>query len=160
MQKQAGFEDSDYENLDSIFNKKKTIRLADVQDRIEKVAFDVVRFVDADNLDKLWVVKDEGGHKVLVALYDEGDEVVKEASAKVWNAIPDKLGNVTVYYKSQPITKIAVSSFGIPKEDVNVVCRSLPNLLATDGSFLQSMLKTLDASDRDMLLSKHPELIG
>ena len=43
----------DYGNLDS-FLYKKAYKYREVQDRLERVAFDVVRFKDDDNLSHLW----------------------------------------------------------------------------------------------------------
>jgi hypothetical protein len=154
-----GFIDSDYVGLDQTVNQKKFYRLADVKSRIEKVAFDVVRFTDSEDLDKLWIIREENGDKVLVAMYE--DDSNKEITVKAsWAAIPDKTGNVNVFYKGDPITKIAVEQMGIPKEDNALVSRSLPNKLASDKSFVSSMLSSLSVQNRSELYSKYPELKG
>lgn len=161
-----GFLSSDYEHLESnMAPKRKMYRLADVQDKIEKVAFDVVRFRESDGLENLWVVEERDGEKVLVAMYEEDENPLsqKEATAATntdWAVIPDKAGNINVFYKQEPITRLAVTQLGIAAEDVGLVSRYLPQKLATDRSMARSLLKTLDQSERTVLFSKHPELQG
>lgn len=148
----------DYDKLDSTVNGKRTIKLSDVKDRIQKVAFDVVRFTDAGNFDKLWIVKEENGEKVLVAMYDEDEPLTVQASA--WNAMADSLGNVNVFYKGEPIVKFAISAIGLKKEDISTVCRTLPQKLASDGSFVSSMISMLDYNGKTSVYAKYPELKG
>jgi len=153
---------SDYEQLDQSVNRKEVIRLADVQDKIERVAFDVVRFRDSEGLDKLWVVEDQDGEQVLVATYEDDSETHKEATASVnsWSALSDNVGNVSVYYKGEPITRLAVSQLGLPESEAHTVCRYLPNKLASDNSWKTALLSELPPSDREVILNKYPELKG
>jgi len=149
----------DYTSLETAISGKKTIKLADVKDRIQKVAFDVVRFTDSGNFDKLWIVKEENGEKVLVAMYDEEEPLTVKASA--WVAMTDSFDNINVFYKGEAIAKFAVSKMGIAKEDASTVCRSLPEKLASDNSYVSSMLSAvLNYNERTDVYSKYPELKG
>jgi len=115
-----------------------------------------VRFRDNEGFDKLWIIEDRDGDKVLVAMYDDDAQL----EAKAWAAVSDSVGNVNVFYKGEPITRLSVASFGIPNEEVSSVCRYLPQKLASDRDFVHSMLGTLQSPDRDMIFNKHPELKG
>jgi len=150
--------DLDYDKIDSTLNGKKYIKYADVQHRIQKVAFDVVRFTDnSGGFDKLWIVKEENGEKVLVAMYDEEEPITAKASIP-WAAHADSFGNVNVFYKGEPITKFAVTKLGLKKEDAGTVCSTLPAKLAGDKSYVGSMLSMLNYDERTDVYSKYPEL--
>ena len=154
--KRAGLLQEDYDRLDGNINAKKVYKLKDVNDRIERVAFDVVRFRDSEGFDKLWVVQEQNGDQVLVAMYNEDEKI----EAKAWAAIPDQSGNVSVFYKGEPITRLSMVSYGLPNEEASVVCRFLPKKLASDRSFAHSLLSELSSADRNAVFEKHPELKG
>ena len=46
-----------YASLQSSLEKPKVYKLEDVKDKIKKVVFDVVRFLDSDNIDGLWQIQ-------------------------------------------------------------------------------------------------------
>lgn len=146
--------DFDYQGLDHSVTGRKAYRLVDVKDHIEKVAFDVVRFKDDDDLSKLWVVQSADDGEVIVAMYDEESLETKSS----WEAVPDKLANVNIFYKGEPIRKLSLKSLGIPEGDKFVLCRSLNKKLASDSDFQRSLLKDLSTDDRRSLLEKYPEL--
>jgi hypothetical protein len=156
----VGFIGSDYDGLDKVINSKKVYKLADVQNKVEKVAFDVVRFVDSEDLDKLWIIKDNGGEKVLVAMYDDDAPEINKAASVKWAAVSDQYGNVNVFYKGETITKLAVEKFGLNKDDAKSVCRFLPQKLANDKAFSASLLNQLSDSEKASLYTKYPELKG
>ncbi len=152
---------SDYESLEKRIAGRKVYKLADVQDRIERVAFDVVRFRDSGGLDKLWVIQEHEGEQVLVAMYDD-DEVQKEAVAsdRSWAAVPDNSGNVSVFYRSEPIIRLAMRKLGLANEDAGTVSRYLPEKLSSDRDLTQALLKELPSQEREALFAKYPELRG
>lgn len=154
------FAESDYDNFADNLRKSNVIRLADVADRVEKVAFDVVRFKESDGLDQLWKIEETQDGPVLVAMYGDSEEQLESHGGEGtnWKAISDKEANVNVFYKDEPITKIAVSQLGIPKEEAGMVCRYLPEKLANDKEFATSLLDTLTSKEREVLVSKYPEL--
>jgi hypothetical protein len=92
-------------------------------------------------------------------MYDEEEPLTVTASP--WVAMADTLGNINVFYKGEAIAKFAVSKMGIAKEDTSTVCRSLPEKLAGDSSFVTSMLSAvLDYNGRADVYSRYPELKG
>lgn len=158
MKGSVGLDDADYEKISNKLNRKAFYFLEDVKDRIEKVAFDVVRFKDSEGLDKLWVVQNQDGRDVIVATYDEEDGLEVKAS---WEAVASRNGSdVNVYYKGEPVKKFASASLGIPVEEAHVVCRYLPKKLADDSEFRQKFLKGLSAKEREDLVNRFPELKG
>jgi len=157
--KHARLLDEDYTSLDQKINAKKFIRLADVEDRIERVAFDVVRFNDDNGFDKLWIVEEKDGDKVLVAMYDDDEIEPKTASANIWETVADKSG-VNIFYKGEPIKRVAMASLGLEAAEAKSVCRYLPGKLASDKDMVGSLLDDLSESERNTLFTKYPELKG
>lgn len=141
--------------------QKKVYKLADVSDRIEKVAFDIVRFRENEDTTQLWKIEESADGPVIVAVYEDAS-LKAEASLKNrdWNAISDKQSNVNVFYKGDPIAKISASKMGIPSDEVPLLCRWLPEKLANDTSFRKNLIKDINKDVRDLILSKYPELQG
>lgn len=158
IMKHAGFLQEDYENIDKKMNAQKIIRLADVADKIERIAFDVVRFRDSEGLDKLWVIQDNDGEQVLVAMYDD-DQSLEPKTASAWESIADTSG-VNVYYKGEPIKRLAMSSLGLSDEEAPSISRMLPAKLASDSDLTRSLLNGMSDTDRKVLFEKYPELKG
>lgn len=160
----------DYNSLDQHFNRKKVYKLKDVQDRITKVAFDVVRFSDGDHtIDNLWKIENTVDGDVIVAMYDKDENPeglektasVDSSSYLNWNAISDKTASsMTIFYKNDPIKKIATKELNIENNDVQSFCKHLAYKLANDKVFVKSLLKSIDKAEVDYLLNKYPELNG
>lgn len=148
-----------YEQLHDTLTSKKRYRLEDVKDKITKVAFDVVKFSDGDNvIDGLWEIKSCDDGEYIVALYDNDDKKVSTASVP-WSVIADSSGtNINIFYKEKAIKKVSLASLGIPKEDHQLVCKSLPSKLASNKSLANSLLNDLPELDRNELFQKYPEL--
>ena len=153
----------DYSELsDTIY--KKSYKLSDVKDRLEKVAFDVVRFKDGDQGAALWQVQSsDTGEQYIVALYEEDDEQVKTASShtsSIWDVTLSKVaGELQVSYKNDPILKIASSKLGIPLNEVEKVPSYLPAKLAENKKLVSALLSQLSSTARIEVLRKYPELI-
>lgn len=149
----------DYSKLE---NKllKKAYRLSDVQSRLETVAFDVVRFKDGDETSKLWQIQTAEDGDYIVTLYeDESDESKKTASAG-WEVILSKTANVlNVYYKGDPIVKVATYKLGIPDSELSMVERYLPAKLAENKKLVQALLSELNEPAKNSVLNKYPELV-
>jgi len=148
-------------DMDKLYNKlsKKVYKLSDVKDRLEKVAFDVVRFKDS-NVEELWQIQSADDGDYIVALYnDEQKDVVKEASAKPWSVSLNKTSKeLNVFYKGDFITKIASSSLGFAEKELPDLERILPNKLAANERLAKALLKGLSTQHRLELCKKHPEL--
>lgn len=152
--KNLGLTDSEFASLEKVVNKKKSYVLSDVENKIEKVAFDVVRFKD-DDLSHLWQIqKSDDGTEVIVAMYDEPELTVE--SKKEWAAIPDKAANIHVFYKGEAIYKLAAGMFNA--SDVDLVCRTLTSSLSSDSTFVNALVQELSPVSRDLVLQKYPEL--
>jgi hypothetical protein len=136
-------------DYDALFNsvdpKQKTYKLADVKDKLVKVAFDVFRMKDGDP-EELWQVQSADDGDYIVARYETPVET-KEAKSD-WS-ITKAASGCNVFYKNRHITKIA-SNF----DDVAF----LPKKLGSDKSFVKSLLSTLDEHSRDAVLKAYPEL--
>lgn len=152
--KKTNVTDSDFIGLEQSLNKRKSYVLADVESRLEKVAFDVVKFKD-DDLTRLWQVqKSSDGTDIIVAMYDE--DVLKVESE--WSALPDKAANINVFYKGEAIYKFAASKLGFEETDVNVVCRALASSLSSDKEFVNALVREIPIESREFVLKKYPEL--
>lgn len=158
-----------YNALDTDLKPRELVfRYADVKDRLKKVAFDVVKFKDSDDISGLWQIQQTDEGDVIVAKYDDSNYVVAEDPtapiekvATNWSVMSDQLGeHVHVFYKNSPVTKIALAAVGIPKEDADIMCSTLPERLETNKSLASSMLQELSPVDRKELLDTHPELNG
>lgn len=141
--------------------KKPAYKYADVKDRLVKVAFDVVRFMDADNIDGLWQIQETDDGEVIVAMYDESSAQDKPTEKTAgWSAMPDRAGNVNVFYHETPVAKVSLASLGMTDEDPGSVGKTLSEKLALNSSLRVSFLGTLSREDREALFRAYPELKG
>jgi hypothetical protein len=144
-------------DYDQLFDNlsKKTYKLSEVSNRLEKVAFDIVKFKDSENPDELWQIQNADDGEYIVARYNS-DEKLSEAKSN-WDVIV-KDANINIFYKNSPITKIAASSLNIQPEDLSTIKSFLPNKLASDKSFVSALLSTLNKSSKERLEKEYPEL--
>lgn len=156
-------------NYDALEERLKpepqVFKYAEVKDRLVKVAFDVVRFMDADNIDGLWQIQKTDDGEVIVAMYDGSlpeAEQTKTASVNdsPWLTMPDRLGHINVFYKDSPVTKISLASLGMDGENPESVSFTLSEKLATNNKLRDSFLGSLTQQERAILLEAHPELKG
>ncbi len=145
----------DYSGLENKIYKK-AYRLADVKDRLEKVAFDIVKFKDSDKSAELWQVQSADDGDYIVALY-QSDEPEEKTAA--WGVRINKLASaIEISYKGDPIVKIAASKLGIPPTDLNKVESYLPAKLASNKKLVKALLNELSESAKKEVLNKYPEL--
>lgn len=152
------FTEQDYLNLNN--SLKKTYKLSEVKDRIEKIAFDVVRFKDSDS-EELWQIQQDSDGDYIVARYElePEDTTTKTASKSPWDVLADaKTGRISVFYKDYPVAKFVAQSLGVSVSDFDALQRHLPKKLATDSKLVNSLLKTLSASERYQLCRQFPEI--
>lgn len=143
----------DYQALNEKVNRKFFL-YSDVKNRLQKIAFDVVKFND-DEIEGLWKIETSPEGEVIVALYDENIQKSAEKNTN-WKILTDKNKEVlSFFYKNQPITKIASSNLNIPTEEVDAVISFLPERLSKNSSLRKKLLKTSNYSD---LNEKFPEL--
>lgn len=151
----------DYNELSNSVShaRKEFFKLSDVKHRLEKVGFDVVRFKDG-NPDELWQIQNSDDGDYIVARYESDEPKVEGKAASRWDLmVSESSGDINIFYKGQPITKMAASKLGINSEDLSTVKRFLPSKLASDKSFVKALLSTLDETSRDAILKLYPELM-
>jgi hypothetical protein len=137
--------------------KKASYRLSDVANRIEKVAFDVVRFRDDADTEQLWQIKQTEEGPVIIALYDESGSLKAESKLD-WEAIAEKkTASVHLFYKSEPVIKITAAEANVPADEVDLLARWLPNSLASDTELQVLVLKKMARDNRDLFVGKYPE---
>lgn len=148
----------DYQKLEGKLEYKKAYKLSEVQDKVRKVAFDVVRFIDSDNIEGLWQIQHGADGDYIVAMYGDGPEENVKSSSN-WGVVSDKSsGNFSIFYKGTPIARLALSSLGIPKEDSSLIVSYLPDRLAENPRLVSGLLQELTVEERQELLTKYPEL--
>lgn len=147
--------DSEYDCLEKTLNRKKSYLMKDVKDKLQKVAFDVVR-IDGDDLSKLWqVTKNADGEEVIVAMFDDAPAMVSEGH---WDAVADKMANINVFYRGEAVYKFAASSMGFDASDTGTVCKTLKASLENDPEFVSALIAEIPTASRELVLQKYPEL--
>jgi hypothetical protein len=149
----------DFDHLTQTLLPRRSYRLADVVDRIEKVAYDLVRFRDNADTDQLWKIEEGVDGPVIVALYgDEGELKTAESSLKQdWEAIPDKT-SMHIFYKGEPIVSLSSDDLGIPVDEFGIARRWLPRKLETDHDFQKILLSKAASGGRELIAQRFPEL--
>lgn len=147
----------DYSKLEGKIYKK-AYKLSDVQDKLEKIAFDIVKFKDGDASANLWQIQSADDGDYIVALY-EGEEM-KTTAASDWEVTLIKsAGALQVSYKGDPLVKIASNKLGVPPSEIDSVVEYLPSKLAENKKLVSALLKELPKSVKDSVLNKYPELV-
>jgi len=149
-------------NLDNVakeFTASKIYKLADVQDNIEKIGCDLVRFVDENNKVGLWkIIRDEkDDSEYIVSMYDEESENIISNS---WSIEKDKFNKTaTIYYKTTPITNIIFSELGIPEMKVDSFLKNLPERISKNKEVVYAMLNNVDVAYKKDLIKQYPEIL-
>lgn len=148
----------DFNALGNSLTKKPIYKLADVKDRLETVAFDIVRFKSSDEGANLWKIEsspDDGDY--IVTLYEEE---VPTKTANVWEASLSKTANILqVFYKGDPLVSVSTTKLGIPTSELGSVSRYLPAKLAENTRLQRALLSELSPAAQKAVFSKYPELI-
>ncbi len=153
------FSSEDYKALNNKLSAKKAYKYEDVKHRLIKVAFDIVKFRDADaSIDGLWQIQNTDDGEVIVAMYEEKPELEVKSN---WTTALDKTAsNINVFYKHEFITKF--SSSDLPEDtnvDIKKLAEHLPDSLDSNKSLRNAFLINLLTNDeRETFLSKNPEL--
>jgi hypothetical protein len=150
----------DLSKVTQVVNGNKSFRYSDVQHKLQKVAFDVVRFIDGSDIEGLWrIQKDEQG-EYIVATYDAEQKIEKSAQEKInsWSTSIDRQDQVHVFYKNKEVKKISASDLNLPNTASRTIAKTLETKLASDNSFVRKFVSTLDIATRTNLFSSYPEL--
>ena len=146
----------DYSNLaNKIY--KKAYKLNDVQDQLETVAFDIVRFKDSDKGADLWQIQSAEDGDYIVALYQPEEEV----KTALWDVTYIKTaGALHFSYKGDPIVKVSSSKLGIPLSELSKAQQYLPTKLASNKKLVNALLNELPETTKKEVLSKYPEMLA
>lgn len=146
----------DFLQLEKKLNQPKYYKLSDVQHRLQKVAFDVVRFMDGQEIEGLWQIKKTDDGEVIVAMYEDSSNVKESTN---WTAVTDKTAaNVHLFYKGTPVKKLCIANMGIPQSDWKSAADLLPAKLASNQNLVGKLLNDLEPEHRENLLNTYPEL--
>lgn len=138
--------------IDQTVNKKRVMyNFEEVKHLFKKIAFDVYK--PNSGSEQLWELKDgPDGKQYLFALYEEGEDIITQASLKEWYATPDMQGlNITLSYKQIPITRFSSSECGFKPEEA-VAFASFIESKAMNQDFVREMLQHLPEAKRDALI--------
>lgn len=139
---------------------KRAFRLADVQHRLERVAYDLVRFRDNEDTDQLWRIQDSHDGPVIVALYGDDGSLTAESDTEPkndWEAVPDKMA-MHFYYKGEPIISLSSDQLGIPEDEFNLARRWLPKKVAQNEELQQLLFGNVSRPVRKLIAQRFPEL--
>ena len=139
----------DYSMLQNSLNKPQMYRLADVKHKVEKVAFDVVRFIDNDKIDGLWKIERQGDDEYIVAMYEDTQKVA-EAAVREWEVLAQD-NYLQFFYKNAAVKKLAVESLGFDKSEINSVCKLINKKFASDSNFVNLFVSELSESEKDVI---------
>lgn len=146
---------ADLSNVESLVYKK-SFKLEDVKDKIEKIGFDIVKFRDNDNGANLWKIQQEEDGSYIVALYSQEEENIKTAD---WSVHLSKIGsNIQVSYKGDPLVSINTSKLGIKEDQLKNIPSYLPERLAENKRLVKALLNQMPKSAKELALKKYPEL--
>jgi len=153
------FDNKDLMKLDSIINKK-SFYLKDVKDKIEKVAFDIVKFTD-DDFDKLWQIQSSEDGDYIVALYnDEEEKKISNASLRnEWDVMISNANEINIIYKGEVLTKLAAKELGFNEKDLRLVKDYLPKKLSSNKNLVSKLLKDMSEPVRRSIQNRFPELV-
>lgn len=150
----------DYNQLNESVNRT-SYKLSEVKDKIEKVAFDIVRFKDSDSAANLWKVESSGDGDYIVTLYSPAeDEVVKTASVKNdWEVLYSKSSSsLNIFYKGDQIAKLASGDLGLSGPALEQAESFLPKSLSENKKMVVALLNQLPEITKNAVLNKYPEL--
>jgi len=135
---------------------KKAYSLESVKDRIERVAFDIVKFKDDDKGADLWQIQSSDDGDYIVSMYQQEEE----KTACDWSVRVSKIANtLQVSYKGDPIVRVIASDIGIPPAELSRAEQYLPVKLAENKKLVKALLNELEESAKNEVLSRYPELV-
>jgi hypothetical protein len=148
----------DPNELEKKLNTPKSFKLADVKDKIKKVAFDVVTF--RNDPETLWRIVSEEDGDYIVANYEDNvlvsESVENKSSIKEsWKVYTDKMQKTaTIFYKKTAIKHVPLDTIEDP-EDFKY---RIPKILSKSASLVDSLLNSLDRNFKEQVLNLYPEL--
>jgi hypothetical protein len=149
----------DFEGLEARLSSKKIYKLADVKHKLERVAFDIVRFKENDDTAALWQIQSADDGEYIVTLYDPKEEETVKTASLPWEVVLSKTAKeLNLFYKGDPIGKVSLSQLGLPESELSHVERYLPKKLSENKKLVKAFLNDLGSSAKNAVLTKYPEL--
>ena len=149
----------DLAKVSQVVNGNKSFRYSDVQNKLQKVAFDVVRFIDGSDIEGLWRIQKDDQGEYIVATYDVEQKIEKNANtSETWSTSVDRQDRIHVFYKDKEAKSFSSSEVNLPNTASRTIAKTLQKKLASDNSFVRQFISSLDASVRTNLFSSYPEL--
>lgn len=141
---------ADFSHVKKIIDKD-TIRLPvhENKHRMIRVAFDVFRLKNNDP-EELWQVQSNEDGEFLVRTYSLPED---EKVNPDWKVQEDsKKANLTISYKTIPVTRIAMKDYGIKTDrDSSIFQRALLKKLSSDDKFVDNVMSTLSTNKQNLL---------
>lgn len=145
---------NEWSNLDEKMNPRK-IPLSQVKDKIEKVAFDIVKFKDTD-VPELWRIESGDEGEYIIALYNEEDLEKTAGTKSPWFCIKESK-TIKLFYKNAFVTELTSNDLSAAGMDLNSAHKYLPKSLANNKKLSDIILKRAGTNYKT-LLEKYPEL--
>lgn len=146
----------DLQELDNKLSNKR-YKKADVEHRIEKVAFDVVRFTDVEDGTNLWQIQSCDDGEYIVSMYEDDEKLISKSD---WKVGLSKVSNdLTFFYKNYPVAKVSSASLGISEDIVKTASSWLPKKLSENSKLVKLLLKQASDEVKQEVLVKFPELL-
>lgn len=130
--------------------KRVRHRFEEVKHAVKKVAFDVFK---STNGDQLWELRsDPDGTKYLYAIYGEPAEITTTSSdTNGWKATPDSAGkNVTLSFKNLPLIRFASAEHGFEPDEAADFAHFLQSKVQ-DPAYVAKMAEKLPEPKRQLL---------
>ncbi len=123
-------------DLRKTFSPKKYYKLAEVKDKIEKVAFDVVRFMDGNDIEGLWKIEKKDDGEYIIATYESDSSQLEKKTAskeRKWKvSLSNDENDINIFYDNYPVKKIAAKSLISSETEKLSVAKNLTSNLNTN----------------------------
>lgn len=149
----------DYHSLDQKLNAKPSYKLSQVQDKLRKVAFDVVKFESSENIPGLWQIQQDSQGEYIVAMYEE-PQVPAIKTASDWQVLTDgNKSSISVFYRHTPMVRLAAQRLGVNSQELSSLAADLPEQLSANPQLVRGLLAEMPAAERASMVSTFPELL-
>lgn len=130
---------------------KSRIPLKGNEDRIVKVALDMVRFKDGGP-EELWQIQSNDDGEFLVRTFDVSEEEVIKSSN--WKVLLDKKEeNITIAYQNVPIKRIACADYSINNIKEALLLRdTIYDRLNNDNKFVKHLINSVSTEKQAYLV--------
>jgi hypothetical protein len=134
---------------------RRAYKVSEVEDKIEKIAADIVKFKDDDNEAHLWEIQSSDDGDYIVALYDT-QEIEKKADYNPWKVVVDEKSKIIdVYYENDFVKRFASNELPIPESEFGFAKKYFAKSLATNKTLSSALIKSLPTGIKSKLAAKY-----